>query len=237
MKKFLAVILALEMLVSMGTMVSAAYGEHEHQLMDMANMNCHYSECTICFELFNVGDHTFEDGKCTVCGHSQMVNPFVDVKESAWYYGEIMNAVDTGIINGKTTTEFKPDDFLTYAEAIKLAACMRQKYEDGEVTLKNGSPWYQSYVDFCKEKKIITKDFPYSDNATRAGYMEIFANALPDEAFTEIIQFQTEVFWMWMRVLRMLIMCTSSTVPALLQVLTVIITVIPKQTLREARLQ
>ena len=81
MKKLLSIILALAMLLSMGTMASAAYGEHEHQLMDMANMACHYSECTICFELFNVGDHTFKDGKCTVCGHYEPVNPFVDVKK------------------------------------------------------------------------------------------------------------------------------------------------------------
>lgn len=161
-------------------------GEHEHKLMKMANMNCHYEECTICFELFNVGDHTFENGKCTVCGHDELINPFVDVKENAWYHDEIVNAVGTGIINGKSKTEFKPDDLLTYAEAVKLAACMRQKYDDGKVTLKNGSPWYQTYVDYCKEKKIIKKDFSFTENATRAGYMEIFANALPEEAFGEI---------------------------------------------------
>jgi len=161
-------------------------GEHEHKLMKMANMNCHYEECTICFELFNVSDHTFENGKCTVCGHDELINPFVDVKESAWYHDEIVKAVATEIINGKTKTEFKPDDLLTYAEALKLAACMRQKYDDGKVTLKNGSPWYQTYVDYCKEKKIISREFAYTENATRAGYMEIFANALPEEAFEEV---------------------------------------------------
>ena len=73
MKKLLSIILALTMLLSSSMLVSADdgsgkkdVGEHEHQLMDMANMACHYSECTICFELFNVGDHTFKDGKCTV---------------------------------------------------------------------------------------------------------------------------------------------------------------------------
>ena len=160
--------------------------DHEHKLMKMANMNSHYEECTVCFELFNVGEHTFKDGVCTVCGHPELINPFVDVKKTAWYHDEIVNAVSTGIINGKTKTEFKPDDLLTYAEAVKLAACMRQKYEEGKVTLGNGSPWYQPYVDFCKEKGIIKKDLAYSDNATRAGYMEIFANALPEEAFKEI---------------------------------------------------
>ena len=186
MKKILSIILSVCALLSMATTAFAAYGEHEHQLMDMANMACHYSECTICFELFNVGDHTFKDGKCTVCGHSQLVNPFVDVPEDAWYHDEVVEAVRTGIINGKTTTEFKPDDLLTYAEAIKLAACMSQVYTDGKVTLTSGDPWYKPYVDYCKTNNIIKKDYDYNANATRAGYIEIFANALPDSAFEEI---------------------------------------------------
>ena len=107
MKKVLSVILALMMSASTLTAVCAAEGDgkkdvgpHEHQLMDMANMSCHYSECTICGELFNVGDHTFKDGKCTVCGHPEMINPFEDVKKDAWYHDEIVEAVYTGIING-----------------------------------------------------------------------------------------------------------------------------------------
>ena len=161
-------------------------GEHEHKLMKMANAACHYEECTICFELFNVGDHTFRDGECTVCGHGELINPFIDVKEDDWYHDEVVKAVETGIINGKTETEFKPDDFLTYGEAVKLAACMNQVHLNGEVSLKSGEPWYQPYVDYCVDKGIITDIYDYDDNATRAGYMEIFANALPDEAFKEI---------------------------------------------------
>jgi len=122
MKKVLSLILALTMLMSMATAVGAK--EHEHKFMKMANMNSHYEECEICFELQNVGEHTFENGECTVCGHPQLVNPFVDVPEDAWYHDEVVGAVYTGIVNGKSATEFKPDDLLTYAEAIKLAACM-----------------------------------------------------------------------------------------------------------------
>lgn len=193
MKKVLSVILALMMSASTLTAVYAAEGDgkkdvgpHEHKLMDMANMSCHYSECTICGELFNVGDHTFKDGKCTVCGHPEMINPFVDVKKDAWYHDEIVEAVYTGIINGKSETIFAPDDLLTYAEAVKLAACMSQVYLNGNVTLTSGTPWYQPYADYCRINNIITKNYDYNQNATRAGYIEIFANALPDSAFEDI---------------------------------------------------
>ena len=193
MKKMLSLILAIMLSASTLTAVYAAEGDgkkdvgpHEHQLMKMANAACHYEECTICFELFNVGEHNFKDGKCTVCGHSQLVNPFVDVPEDAWYHDEVVGAVYTGIINGKSATEFKPDDLLTYAEAIKLAACMSQVYLNGNVTLTSGTPWYQPYVDYCKINNIIKKNYDYNANATRAGYIEIFASALPDSAFEEI---------------------------------------------------
>ena len=176
MKKVLSVILALMMSASTLTAVYAAEGDgkkdvgpHEHKLMDMANMSCHYSECTICGELFNVGDHTFKDGKCTVCGHPEMINPFEDVKKDAWYHDEIVAAVYTGIINGKSETIFDPDDLLTYAEAVKLAACMSQVYLNGEVTLTLGTPWYQPYADYCKINNIITKDYAYNLKATVNG--------------------------------------------------------------------
>lgn len=117
---------------------------------------------------------------------------FTDVKPDSWYYEDVDNAVRLGIINGKTETTFAPDDNLTYAEAIKLAACMYQLYKDGSVYLvPGGNPWYQIYVDYAKDHGIITENFFYkvsniNEKATRAGYMEIFANALPDEALIGI---------------------------------------------------
>ena len=114
------------------------------------------------------------------------VNPFTDVTADQWFYSDVDNAYGMGLINGKTATTFAPGDFLTYAEAAKLAACMHQRYTTGAVTLTNGQPWYQTYVDYCKVNGIISKDYPWEFNATRAGYMEIFANALPEEALAEI---------------------------------------------------
>ena len=112
--------------------------------------------------------------------------PFTDVKETDWYYGAVKAAWETGLINGKTPSAFVPGGNLTYAEAVKLAACMHQLYTTGEVTLEGGSPWYQSYVDYAKEKNIISGDYEWNAPATRAGYMAIFANALPEDAFQAI---------------------------------------------------
>ena len=113
---------------------------------------------------------------------------FKDVSEEAWYYNDVKLAVESGVVNGKSPDTYCPDDKLTYAEAIKLAACMHQREMEGSITLTGGNPWYQPYVEYCKDNGIIPEDkeYIYTDFATRAGYMEIFAKALPDEALKKI---------------------------------------------------
>ena len=116
------------------------------------------------------------------------IMPFTDVKESDWFYDDVKIAYETYLIDGYTDTTYEPNKNLTYAQAVKLAACMHQKYTTGSVTLENaekGKPWYETYVDYAKANKIISKDYEWNKAATRAGYIEIFANALPDAAFAE----------------------------------------------------
>ena len=114
------------------------------------------------------------------------INPFTDVLGTDWFIDYVIYAHSIGLIDGRTPTTYAPQENMTYAEAVKLAACMHQYYTDGEVTLENGEPWYQSYVDYAKENGIISGDYEWSAPATRRGYIEIFANALPDEAFEGI---------------------------------------------------
>lgn len=112
---------------------------------------------------------------------------FTDVKPESWYYNDVEYAVELGIINGKTATTFAPDDYLTYAEAAKLAACMNESYTKGEITIKNGSDvWYETYSNYCYANGIMEGSYNFTENATRAGYMEIFARALPEEALKPI---------------------------------------------------
>ncbi|MBQ8263426.1 MAG: S-layer homology domain-containing protein [Oscillospiraceae bacterium] len=127
------------------------------------------------------------------------VFPFIDVAENAWFYQWIKGAHQMGLINGKTATTYCPKDNMTYAEAIKLAACMHQLYHEGEVTLQNGKPdWRTSYYDYCLNNGIIraaanAMEPGYADlfalastPIDRQTYVYIFSRALPAEAFKEI---------------------------------------------------
>ncbi|MBR2742879.1 MAG: S-layer homology domain-containing protein [Clostridia bacterium] len=105
--------------------------------------------------------------------------PFTDVPDDAWYAADVESAYQSGIINGKSADKFAPDDNMTYAEAVKLASCMLQLMSEGEITLENGDPWYQSYVDYAAAAGIISHEYDWNAPATRAGYLEIFAHILP----------------------------------------------------------
>ena len=107
---------------------------------------------------------------------------FADVPEDEWYYSDVETAVASGIINGKTEDSYAPDDFLTIAEAVKLASCMNETNKNGSVSLVPGDPWYEPYAVYALENGIIGEDeeFDWDKNATRAEFAGIFAKALPE---------------------------------------------------------
>lgn len=111
---------------------------------------------------------------------------FTDVPANAWYYNDVKNAVDKGLINGKTATSYAPEDNLTYAEAVKLAACMYKLSTEGNVDFEQSSPWYMTFVEYAKANNIILKDYDWENKATRAEYMDIFSKALPSEKLNEV---------------------------------------------------
>lgn len=104
---------------------------------------------------------------------------FTDVPETMWCYEDVEFAVQNGLVNGTTPTTYSPDSNLTYGAALKLAACMHKRVTQGNTDFEASDPWYKTYVDYAKANKIITRDYVWNDPATRAGYMEIFANAIP----------------------------------------------------------
>ena len=139
--------------------------------------------------------------------------PFTDVPQTAWYYESVQSAWAAGLIDGVTATKFKPDDTLTVAQAIKLAAALYQMEHEGEVTLRNGGAnWYDSYVNYAVTNGIIEKDYANYTKAqmnapvTRGEFVHIFHgaedaykaintvadNAIPDVKATD--KFAAEIY-------------------------------------------
>lgn len=106
---------------------------------------------------------------------------FTDVSEDEWYSIYVAMASDTGLLNGKSDGVFAPNDNMTVAEAITLAArmdlLMHDIYPQGY--FETGSPWYQPYVDYAKENGLPWQYQDYNVKITREEFAHIF-NAIHD---------------------------------------------------------
>ncbi|MBQ8512345.1 MAG: S-layer homology domain-containing protein [Clostridia bacterium] len=106
---------------------------------------------------------------------------FTDVASGAWYYNDIADAYASGLINGKSDTQFKPDGTLTIAETIKLAVCCHQMLRDGSVTdlASSGGNWYDPYVSYATENGIVTEVYDdYNAPATRGQVAVLFSRTM-----------------------------------------------------------
>lgn len=175
------------------TFPALAKEEHTHAYGNEWNFdaNEHWRECE-CRDKAYKSVHDFKDGVCNVCGYKKSPDykfPFTDVPDSAWFRGDVETAHKNGLINGKTETLYCPDDLMTYAEAIKLAASMNQLHYDGKVTLKSGdTQWYSTYMAYALEKGIIAEDMSLiaDKSITRRDFVKIFRASMPASEFPAV---------------------------------------------------
>jgi len=120
-------------------------------------------------------------------GSSSPYFSFKDVPASAWYYDAVKSAWKTNLINGVTETEFRPEENMTVAQAIKLAAALHQLNYRGKASLQNGRPsWYSTYVQYAVDNDLIEPAYGNYTAAqmnaavTRAEFVHIFHAAADD---------------------------------------------------------
>ena len=112
---------------------------------------------------------------------------FSDVPANQWFTNNVANAFSFGLMKGNSATTFNPYGDVTVAEAIAMAARIHSIYTTGTENFTQGTPWYQCYLDYAYQNKIISYAYYNCDvkhKATRAQFAEIFAAALPDEALS-----------------------------------------------------
>ncbi len=113
---------------------------------------------------------------------------FDDVNENDWFYDYVNEAYIFGFINGRTPTMFCPQENLTVAEAVKLADVLFINIMKLDESLENGTPWYQTYVDFAKKYNILDKEYDnFNAPITREDFAHIFYNAIPPQNLFEYI--------------------------------------------------
>ena len=77
-------------------------------------------------------------------------NGFKDVSTSDWFANDLCVAKSLGIIKGYPDGNFKPNKSVSVAEAAKIVIVGLAKQK-----LSEGTPWYQSYVDYLVQKNAV----------------------------------------------------------------------------------
>lgn len=113
---------------------------------------------------------------------------FSDVKADDWFSANASAAYELGLMNGTGGGRFSPANSLTLGEAVTLAARLHSIYYTGkdEFPRYDGGNWYDPYVDYAREKDIISENFSFDLPATREEFVHILAAALPGEALLPV---------------------------------------------------
>lgn len=94
---------------------------------------------------------------------------FTDVPSDAWYTEYVSALAAAGIVNGKTETEFAPDDAITRAEFVKIIAGIagaEPTSSDSSFSDVSADAWYAPYVAWASENGIVTgSDGKFSPNS------------------------------------------------------------------------
>ena len=114
-------------------------------------------------------------------------NQFTDVNSSDWYADSVSNAYEYGLVSGNSATSYNPSGNVSIAETIVIACRLNNIYCEKNEKFEGGEIWYQPYVDYALENKIIDKEYTnYNIPATRREFARILSSSLPSEAFTAI---------------------------------------------------
>ena len=116
---------------------------------------------------------------------------FADVASSAWYYGNVADAYELGLIDGTSESSFDPDGTLTIAQTIKLTAVCHQLLTKGAVDdetfdATGAANWYDPYVTYAAQRDIVTEVYEdYNAPATRGMVAVLFSRTLAATGVTQ----------------------------------------------------
>ena len=101
-----------------------------------------------------------------------LLNPFKDVKTSAWYGSYVIDLYNDGIINGTSATTYAPNDTLTWAAALKLLLVSSGDLKAEDAT---GADWLKNTMAKAVELGIAPEDADGKALITRLAFCQTAA--------------------------------------------------------------
>lgn len=105
--------------------------------------------------------------------------PFKDVPANHTFAAQIAYCAQQGIINGYADGTFKPGDSVNWGAALKMVLAYAG-YEDAAPV--EGGTWASGYIALAKSEGLIDGDVEQNANITRVEMCQLLAKALKIEA-------------------------------------------------------
>ena len=101
-----------------------------------------------------------------------LMNPFKDVKASAWYGSYVIDLYNDGVINGTSATTYAPNDTLTWAQALKLLLV-----SSGDLKAEDavGADWAKNTMAKAAELALVDADADGNEAITRLAFCQVAA--------------------------------------------------------------
>ena len=101
-----------------------------------------------------------------------LMNPFKDVKASAWYGSYVIDLYNDGVINGTSATTYAPNDTLTWAQALKLLLV-----SSGDLKAEDavGADWAKNTMAKAVELALVDADADGNEAITRLAFCQVAA--------------------------------------------------------------
>ena len=101
-----------------------------------------------------------------------LMNPFKDVKTSAWYGSYVIDLYNDGIINGTSATTYAPNDTLTWAAALKLLLVSNGDLKAADAT---GADWSKNAIAKAAELGLVAADLDGAKAISRLEFCQVAA--------------------------------------------------------------
>ena len=101
-----------------------------------------------------------------------LMNPFKDVKTSAWYGSYVIDLYNDGIINGTSATTYAPNDTLTWAAALKLLLVSHGDLKSEDAT---GADWSKNTIAKAAELGLVAADLDGAKAISRLEFCQVAA--------------------------------------------------------------
>lgn len=101
-----------------------------------------------------------------------LMNPFKDVKTSAWYGSYVIDLYNDGIINGTSATTYAPNDTLTWAAALKLLLVSHGDLKAADAT---GADWLKNTIAKAAELGLVAADLDGAKAISRLEFCQVAA--------------------------------------------------------------